>query len=466
MKSDEQFNNIESKIIEAANGSEYVFTDAAWEKMESLLDKKKRRRIIFFWMWPLALSAFLLGTYFLFLQKPTTIQRNNTTTTAKQNKPKLNTGSTDTKTTTIPITLKSNKYIKDTKPNETVIENNINDKNVDGDASAKNTTDLKKSTSSITKQRINKPQINTPYSNTLNEETAPSFTEKKYKTSSKTKAIISKALITNDDEGNKNIEVVKMTDTSNSDTIVEPSTKATAAKTIIKTNDYQKIKVKDTVEKIVVQNIATKQKKESNKKTMQSFYVVAITGVEANTTDLFSFTNTIVTPVLGLDIGFKLNDRWSLQTGFHTSAKKYIGGAKDYTPKAGSYLSTVKIIKVDANCRVYEIPLSVQYYWRQKKSLRFFSTAGISGYIMKSEDYDFDIETNNGFTSRALKFTGNKHLFASVHISTGIEKQFGKKFYLQASPVVYIPLDGIGQGGVKLYTKSMLLGFKYFPFRK
>lgn len=124
----------------------------------------------------------------------------------------------------------------------------------------------------------------------------------------------------------------------------------------------------------------------------------------------------------------------------------------------------VKIIKVDANCRVYEIPLSVQYYWKQKKSMTFYTAVGVSSYIMKREDYNVTFERSNYQFMYPYSYTGNKNLFATMHLSAGVEKKLNGHFYLQATPILHIPLVGVGQGSVKFFTKSIQVGLKYFPF--
>jgi hypothetical protein len=63
-------------------------------------------------------------------------------------------------------------------------------------------------------------------------------------------------------------------------------------------------------------------------------------------------------------------------------------------------------------------------------------------------------------------FTGNKHLFSNMSIGAGIEKRISSSLSLQVEPSISIPLSGVGQGKVKLYSTAILLGIKYIPFKK
>ena len=455
MKSEEQYNKVESKIIEAANGSQYPYNDAAWQRMELLLDKKKKRRTIFFWLWPLVFGALLFGSYLFFIPKQIT---NSTTGVTLNNEEK---------------DLKKKIAVVIPKPLKNALTNNINVKQeklkyskIIRDNEDKKSNKSKKNILPGVKTSFNKSLINTVNNNAYVKNTIFDKSQKKYKTTSKTVAVISNGEIVSEEEEPKNVEFVNSADIALTPTLIEPSAKVNDIKTVIKAANKNTIITKDTGVKTTKQNTTVKQKKQSNKKVLASLYVVAVKGAEANTTKPLSFANTTITPVWGIDIGYKLNKKWSIQTGFHSSAKKYIAGPTDYNEKIGTYLSMVNIIKVDANCRVYEIPLSVHYNWKQKKSFTFFSAVGFSGYIMKRENYNFTFERNNYVFMRPYSYTGNKHLFATIYLSSGIEKKLNRHFYLQATPIIHIPIVGVGQGSVKLYTKSVEIGLKYFPFRK
>jgi len=187
---------------------------------------------------------------------------------------------------------------------------------------------------------------------------------------------------------------------------------------------------------------------------------------DAGSVKLLSFKNNEITPKYGIGIGYQLNKRWSIQTGIYASWKKYIAGPGDYNYKAGSYWTTVKMIKVDASCLVYDIPLTLRYDFIQKPSTIYFATAGLSSFIMKKEDYNYHYIRNNIYYQSKRSFTGNKAFLSEFNVSAGVEKKITSAVSLLAEPSVAIPLAGVGDGGVKLYSTALQLGLKYKPAKR
>ena len=84
---------------------------------------------------------------------------------------------------------------------------------------------------------------------------------------------------------------------------------------------------------------------------------------------------------------------------------------------------------------------------------------------MKKEKYNYTFERYNTQYSYPYDYTKNTHLLASLQLSLGIEKQIGRKLFMQAAPIVNIPLQGVGEGSVKIFTTGLHVGLKYFPFK-
>jgi len=171
----------------------------------------------------------------------------------------------------------------------------------------------------------------------------------------------------------------------------------------------------------------TENKKDKKNKSIEGFYLVGTIGAEASSAKLLSYKNSTIAPAYGAGLGYRFNKRLSIQTGFYAGAKKYVAGPNDYNAKPGTYLSTVKIIKVDANCMVYEVPVTLQYNWLIKPKANYYAAAGISSYIMKKEKYNYTFERNNTQYTYPYDYTKNSHLFASLQLSLGIEKQLASK---------------------------------------
>jgi Outer membrane protein beta-barrel domain len=226
--------------------------------------------------------------------------------------------------------------------------------------------------------------------------------------------------------------------------------------------------IKETVNKTDTPSIAkNKHKAEKSKaKGLSKFYLLAVAGADNANVQLLSFSNSQISPKLGIGIGYQLNKRISIQTGFYFGHKKYVAGPADYTFKPNSYWSGVKILKVDGDCNVYEIPLALRYNIIFNKSITYYTVAGLSSYLMKKEEYDYHYIQSNTYYKKEWGYTGNKNFFSVLTIAAGVEKKLSEKFYLQVEPAIAIPIAGVGDGKVKLYSSSLLIGVRYLPFKK
>jgi hypothetical protein len=210
----------------------------------------------------------------------------------------------------------------------------------------------------------------------------------------------------------------------------------------------------------------TKKNDKQQSKKLKRFYLLATGGTDAGSTKLFSYKNSSITPKFGIGLGYQFNDKFSVQTGFYASNKKYLAFKGDYHVKPGSYWDRVDMINVHAACLVYEIPFTFRYNFVQHKSFTFYATAGASSYIMQTEDYDYHYNAYNVYYEKQLQYTGNRHLFSTLTFSAGIEKKLSDKFSLLAEPSFSVPLTGVGDGKVKLYSSALQAGFRYFLSKK
>ncbi|MBL0144710.1 MAG: outer membrane beta-barrel protein [Chitinophagaceae bacterium] len=451
MNSEKQYKHTEEKIIEAASGSNYFFNENAWKKMELLLDKKPNKHRPVFWISGLALAGLLLGGVYFF------------SNTIKQNKSSIaNSQLPENKNAVTPQNDVNDGGENALKTQPSVKQNNFNN-NYPANNTALNNYVVPANTNTSVPQNNNSKSID---ANT-------SFNTKHKKAYFKNGSV--KVKITAPDTESDAVISDKIKDKKvNEEDDVEaslpitPKANATEETSILITPKKETIK-KDAVKKDSLQAKSKDvAKKETKKKRsfLAPFYFVGSVGIEASSTKLLSFNKSTFTPNYGFDIGYQINKKLSVQAGFHASAKKYIAGPNDYTVKAGTYLSTVKMIEVDANCLVYEVPVSFQYNWLNKQTINLYASAGLSSYIMKNEKYNYTYIKYNTIHYYPYEYYGNQHFLAALNLSVGVEKKLNNKLFLQAAPAVNIPFGGVGEGKVKLYSASFKLGIKYFPFKK
>jgi len=438
------FNEIEQAIKNAAEGHEPAFDEQAWEKMEAMLDKEKdRKRPFVFWLWflvPVLVGAGLIS-YFFFNDADSKIQH-EVIAALKEDKPSAE---NNINTSTNTPEQNNNTILNSDNNNSTDLLQNGQKENEPKESFSKS-TDIKK---------------NNPVTSTLNNQTDSDKINYKRKRGDKTKGKMTVQIkFVNPEMGNENDEVtVQSTPPEES----KSKLKDTKEEIVVIKVDADKTSEKE-IEKIV-DSVAKKLiSDEKSKKKIARFYIVATGGAEANGVKLFSADK--ITGRYGLGLGYQLNKKLSVQTGFYVSNKKYGAQGSDYKIKAGSYWSTVDIKSIEANCKVYEIPLSVIYNFTPEKKLGIFASAGLSSYIMKREDYRFYYE-HYGMTQQAdAYYKENKNLFSVLRLSVGAEKKISGNFSVIASPGIAIPLSGVGEGEVKLFSTDISIGIKFTPFQK
>lgn len=460
------YKEIEEQMKASAESWEPAFDEQSWEHMEKMLDgEKDRRRPIAWWVWLLpVILGITIGGYFLLSKNKTPGLSAEIKKISNEIEPPINEhlqkpaavsqipGSASLpepkngKNQIIPAA--SNQRPLLTIPNDQL--NRTVSFKTDRNRS-KTTLQFTSSPSSATddiepakKQGIKKPV------KFLEDEKA------NMKISPATSGVVDDPLAKKEN-----------TSTAASEPLMADSSKSETTQIAIIETDSSKITITKAADNKVVKdekNIVGKEEKSIRK--YSSFYFGLSGGVDGSGVD-FPGLNKFA-PRVGLSVGYHLDRKLSVATGFFAGNKKYVAGKGDYKAKAGSYWSTVDIREVDANCRVFEIPVWLRYDFSTKKKWNPFVAVGISSFIMDKEDYEYYYyrfgNPNPYYASHTYK--GNQHLFSVLRFSGGIEKQLSKNFFLTAQPGLAIPLGGVGDGQVKLYSTEVLLGLKYRPFKK
>jgi hypothetical protein len=159
----------------------------------------------------------------------------------------------------------------------------------------------------------------------------------------------------------------------------------------------------------------------------------------------------------GLTLEYQLFRRLSLQVGALYSSKIYFAGPDDYQPaKPWMY---GKPDRIDGKCNVLDLPINLRYRLVDLEKNAFYLGAGISSYLMQSENYDY---IYNGYHPVSWSAPErNRHWLGVVNLSLGYERQIGRRFSLLVEPYLKTPLAGVGAGKVKLATTGAFLILKY-----
>lgn len=156
----------------------------------------------------------------------------------------------------------------------------------------------------------------------------------------------------------------------------------------------------------------------------------------------------------------------SIQAGFHAGRKIYFAGPTDYKFNS-RYWDTVKVLKIDANCVIFDVPISARFDIMHNKHNALYATAGLSSFVMNTEDYKYHFNTSNGtYLKYEMKYTGNVDLFSSAYLSAGFEQKIFQTLFIQAEPYAKLPIGGVGAGKIKLYSLGIQVGLKFQPLKR
>lgn len=440
------FKDIEQIIRNAAEANTPAFDEAAWKKMEAKLDKEKeRKRPFIFWLWwllPLLIGGALIGNYVL--NKPV---KKSLSSSSVGHDSKIESPENKSKA----INLNTNENNEDNYSNaEPTMFSESENKHTETTSDTRVNTAKKNLTGRLT----TKIAGSSPESEGLIDNENNQIGIIPGKTSVKISPAIQE---TANEKGTQDLNrmegIVRKKDIQEAESEEVMVVKIEAGK-----EDEEK--VEKMVDSLIEKSTADKK----NKKRISKFYVIVAVGGEASGVKLLAADK--ITIRTGLSVGYQLNSKFSLQAGFYLSNKKYKAGSKDYKTKPGSYWSTVDITGIDAACKVYEIPISLRYDFNAGKKLNMFASAGLSSYIMKKEEYYIYYDRYGTQHQAETYYQGNKSLFSVLRVTAGIEKKVGKQFSIFVSPGLAIPLAGVGEGEVKLYSTDLMIGLKLTPARK
>jgi hypothetical protein len=169
---------------------------------------------------------------------------------------------------------------------------------------------------------------------------------------------------------------------------------------------------------------------------------------------------------VGLRIGYQISNRFTINTGFIRSTKKYKGEGYDYSPRNPAYwqLRTNGVIpeEIDSRCLVYELPLDIQFDAIQTQKSRVFVSTSISSYFMMSQAYDYTFESPNPGADTGWRSPGSESYWFSVGmVSAGYERYIHRSLAIGIEPYLKISLSEIGWPNVKLFSTGAYVTLRY-----
>ena len=199
----------------------------------------------------------------------------------------------------------------------------------------------------------------------------------------------------------------------------------------------------------------TKAKKQKNKKLYAGF----IAGTDI-TTIKFQKTSSLGKD-FGVVIGYDINKKLSIEAGILSTKKYYYTDGKYYNAYKMNLPSNTKIIEVDGNCQMIEIPISIKYDFSTSDKKTWFATAGLCSFVMKKENYDYTyLYLNSGSQSTHFKSYKNstKNIMSVLQITGGYQINVKNIADVRLEPYVQVPINGLGKGDLPMTSLGLRLG--------
>ncbi|MEK7226059.1 MAG: hypothetical protein AAB221_10280, partial [Bacteroidota bacterium] len=425
------FEEFDDKVKQAADHHHPAYDEQAWTKMEKLLDKhlpqeeKRKRRLIFFLLFFLLLG----GGAWLLVSKPW--QGNRKIADAKPESVQNSTAETS-KTSPVgniqknPVEALPNNPVESDKENITEAEEN-------------------KLPQTNRTAAYNKADKNPPVNlkNSLADKEDKKFVGRTKAKDARTPPDQRKGKPADihDDNAKKNlnptgVENVVSSSQPGTTNIVSPANQPVAnenkpVSSLPKETTEEK---KDEPKNIAVAKMDEPVKKETplkkptakNKKANSFFFSLSAGPDMSFVSSGIAGTTKFLT---GGGIGYIFNNRLTVRTGFYTARKIYTAAPDAYNPPASFWTYYPYLEKVDADCKVYEIPLSLSYSFGNKPKQNWFASAGISSLLMKKETYNYYYKYAPYAPTINKTWTiedENKHYFSVLTLSGGYQKHIGK----------------------------------------
>lgn len=165
---------------------------------------------------------------------------------------------------------------------------------------------------------------------------------------------------------------------------------------------------------------------------------------------------------IGVTVEYNLNPNFAIRAGIIQSEVRYVAHGREYNPPPGYWTGGITPYKTIGECLLIDIPISLKYNFLHFDRSRFYATAGLTSYIMLSEDYRFNYDSDEaGLVQDWSGKTGTRHWMSNAGFSIGYEFDILPEWSIRAEPFVKIPLKEVGWGNVKLYSLGSFISINY-----
>ena len=190
------------------------------------------------------------------------------------------------------------------------------------------------------------------------------------------------------------------------------------------------------------------------------FYAGLIGGLDATTVKFQKIQDAGYD--YGLLLGYQLAKKWSVEAGVFIDKKIYYTKGQYFNVSKLAYRPpNSEVTEVSGDCKMIELPLSVKYNISTSQKSSWFSTVGVSSYLMKKENYDYVYyygNTGTFATHSKLYENTSKNFFAVTQVSLGYTHKVGSVGDIRVEPYLKIPISRVGFGELPLLSAGLHVG--------
>ena len=206
-----------------------------------------------------------------------------------------------------------------------------------------------------------------------------------------------------------------------------------------------------------LESIPTKAKLNARNDNEKGFYAGIMFGVDMSSVH-FQLAKSGATT--GFIIGYAFNKKWSIESSLLWDTKRVYDNGSYFNPPGYTPTNGVTIIAVNGKSRLYELPVNMKYTILSGKH-NLFVTTGISSYLMRTENYDYEYtQTNQPGGHNYLSYIKEtKNWFSVANFSIGYTHKLGAMGSIRVEPYLKIPLTDIGTANMPIMSTGLNIGF-------
>lgn len=160
----------------------------------------------------------------------------------------------------------------------------------------------------------------------------------------------------------------------------------------------------------------------------------------------------------GLAFDYRIGKRWVFQGSGQYLLKNYIADQREYVAPKGFWPTRSYPKSTEGTCDMLQWSVDLRYNWLAKPKFQSFVSIGSSSWTILKEEYEFYYAKDYPGLIYNWSSGQNKNYWLSMaQMGIGVEKTIRPGLSLQLNWFAQMPLQGVGNGKVEIYSSG--LGF-------